>query len=95
MAQIKDAAVLAEVKYPRDQGYKLVWLFDHSSCHGAYTKNAFKMNMKPGGKQPVMRNTIWNGKEYSMVFNIGVPKGLLQVLKEGGVDTRGMRLEDM
>ena len=98
MAQIQVAATIAEVKYPREEGYRLVWIFDHSSCHGAYAEdalNAYKMNMKPGGKQPAMRNTVWRGKEYSMVFNLGVPKGLLQVLKERGVDTRGMKLEDM
>ena len=37
------------------------------------------MNMRPGGKQPAMHNTVWQGKEYSMVFNLGVPKGLLEV----------------
>ena len=98
MVQIKDAAQIAEIKYPRDQGYRLVWIFDHSSCHGAYADdalNAYKMNVKPGGKQPAMWNTIWRGKEYSMVFNLGIPKGLQQVLKERGVDTRGMKLEDI
>ena len=98
MAQIKDAAQIVEMKYPRDQGYRLVWIFDHSSCHGAYADdalNAYKMNVKPGGKQPAMRNTIWRGKEYSMVFNLGIPKGLQQVLTERGIDTRGMKLEDM
>ena len=98
MAQIEVAATIAEVKYPREEGYRLVFIFDHSSCHGAYADdalNANKMNMKPGGKQPAMPNTVWRGKECSMVFNLGVPKGLLQVLKERGVDTRGMKLEDM
>ena len=88
----------AEVKYTLEEGYRLVWIIDHSSCHGAYAEdvlNAYKMNMKPGGKQPAMRNTVWRGKQYSMVFNLGVPKGLLQVLKERGVDTRGMKVEDM
>ena len=98
MAQIEAAATTAELKYPREEGYRLVWIFDHSSCHGAYADdvlNAYKMNMKPGGKQPAMRNTIWQGKDYSMVFNLGVLKGLLQLLKETGVDTWGMKLEDM
>ena len=79
MTQIKDAVMIVECKYPRDQGYHLVLIFDHSSCHGAYVENdlhAYKMNMKPGGKQPAMRNTVWKGKEYSMVFNLGIPKGL-------------------
>ena len=66
MAQIQVAAKTAEVKYPRDKGYRIVWIFDHSSCHGdgAYADdalNAHKMNVKPGGKQPAMRNTIWRG----------------------------------
>ena len=98
MAQIKVAVTIAEVKYPREEGFRIVWIFDHSSCHGAYAEdalNAYKMNVKPGGKQPAMRNTIWRGKGYSMVFNLGVPKGLLQVLKERGIDTRGMKIEDM
>ena len=98
MAQIERAVLIAEVKYPREKGYKLVWIFDHSSCHGAYADNAlnaYKMNAKPGGKQPAMRNTVWKGKEYTIVFSIGVPKGLLQALKERGVDTRGMKVEDM
>lgn len=57
MAQIVVVAKIAEIKYPRDQGYRLMWIFDHSSCHGAYAEdalNALKMNMKPGGKQPAM-----------------------------------------
>ena len=31
----------------------MVWVFDHSSCHGVYTDdalNAYKMNANPGGK---------------------------------------------
>ena len=47
IAQIEDAAKIAEVKYPCDKGYRLVWIFDHSSCHGTYgddALNAYKMN---------------------------------------------------
>jgi hypothetical protein len=76
IVHIEDAATLAEVNYPRDKGYQLVWIFDHSSCHDAL--NAYKMNLKLGGTQPAMRNTLWCGTEYSLVFNLGVPKGLLQ-----------------
>ena len=98
LAQIKEAVQIVDVKYPREKGYRIVWIFDHSSCHGAYAEdalNAHKMNAKPGGKQPRMRNTVWQGKVQTMVFSIGVPKGLIQVLKERGVDTRHMKLEDM
>ena len=47
MAQIEDAVKIAEVKYPREKGYRLAFIFDHSSCHGAYADdalNAYKMN---------------------------------------------------
>ena len=96
--QIKYCADIAECKYPKSEGYKVVWVFDHSSCHGAYSEdalNASQMNVKPGGKQPVMRNTVWQGKDQRMVFNIGIPKGLIQVLKERGRYHPGMKLQEM
>ena len=73
-------------------------MFDHSSCHGAYSDdalNAYKMNAKPGGKQPKMRDTEWNGKKYTMLFAIGLPKGLIQVLTERKRYRPGMKLEEM
>ena len=30
-----------------------------------------------------------------MVFSIGIPNGIVQVLKERGVSTKGMKLDDM
>lgn len=53
--QIEDSVKVAEVKYPREHGYRLVWVFDHSLCHEAFSSdalNAYHMNAKPGGKQP-------------------------------------------
>ena len=35
--QIKNSAIIAEFKYPKDDGYRVVGIFDHSSCHGAYS----------------------------------------------------------
>ena len=35
MKQIKEAEKIAAAKYPRDEGWRLVWIFDHSSCHAA------------------------------------------------------------
>ncbi len=40
MTQIEDSAKIAEVKYPREHGHLLVWVFDHSSCHGAFSSDA-------------------------------------------------------
>ena len=53
------------------------------------------MNSKPGGKQPKMHDTYWNGKLQRLVFSDGTPKGLRQVLLERGINTRRMKLEDM
>ena len=91
--QIKNSVMIADFKYPKNDGYRVVWIFDHSSCHGAYSKdslNAYKMNTKPGGKQPQMRDTVWNGKVQKLVFRIGIPKGLMQVLNERGKYREGM-----
>lgn len=60
MDQIEDSVKIAEVKYPRERGYRLVWVFDHNSCYGAFSSdalNAYHMNAKPGGKQPCLRDT--------------------------------------
>ena len=48
-----------------------------------------------GGKQPQMRDTVWNGKVQKLVLRIGIPKGLIQVLKERGKYREGMKLEEM
>lgn len=81
MEQIKKCVDNVECKYPKSEGYKVIWIFDHSSCHGAYKPDALianKMNAKPGGKQPLMRDTIWNGRVQKMLFNLGIPKGLIK-----------------
>lgn len=51
------------------------------------------MNVKPGGKQRKMHDTMYQGKVYSMNFPDGTPKGLKRVLYERGVDTTGMKGE--
>ena len=96
--QLEYSVEVAECKYPREQGYKVVWIFDHSSCHGAYAPDALlasRMNAKPGEKQALLRDTIWEGKVQRMIFSVGVPKGLIQVLKERGKYRPGMKLEEM
>ena len=45
------------------------------------------MNVKPGGKQRVMRDGLWDGKSQKMMTSSGVPKGLRVVLEERGVNT--------
>ena len=51
--------------------------------------------MRPGGKQPVMCTTMWNGQRQDMVESNGVPKGLKQVLQERGINTKKLVKEQM
>jgi hypothetical protein len=53
------------------------------------------MNVNPGGKQPKMRSTQWNGEEQLMVLTDGRPKGMKLVLEERGIGTLGMNSDDM
>ena len=65
LGQLENAIKIAKVKYPKEHGYRVCFVFDHSSCHGTFADEALdasKMNMYPGGKQPVMHDTVWNGK---------------------------------
>ena len=98
MRQIEFAVTIAEVKYPRAEGWRHVWVFDHSSCHAAMADDALdvsKMNVNPGGKQRKMRDGWWGGRPQPMNYAIGVPKGLHIVLQERGVDTSTMNADAM
>ena len=70
-----------------------VFAFDNSSSHGAFAHdalNARAMNVGSGGKQPKMRNTIFNGQVQQMVFSdncpnqnlCGKPKDMRVILQE-------------
>jgi hypothetical protein len=74
-----------------------VFAFDNSSNHAVFRKDALvasRMNLKPGGKQPIMRDTYFgpDRQPQSMVFPAthpdeklrGQPKGIKQVLIERG-----------
>ena len=67
--QMELAVKLAEVKYPKSDGWRHVWIFDHSRCHGLEL-DVSKMNI---GKQRVMHDGFWDGKPFSMTHN-GVPE---------------------
>lgn len=53
------------------------------------------MNVRPGGKQPVMRDTIWNDCVQKMSLPDGTPKGLKRVMQERGVDCSGLNADKM
>ena len=64
LVQVEAAIKIAKVKYASDQ-YNVLWFFDHSSGHTAFAEdalNASHMNVRSGGKQPVMCDTVYNGK---------------------------------
>ena len=98
IAQMQRAIEITENKYPKEGGRRHVWVFDYSSCHAAMADDALDvnaMNVKPGGKQRIMRDTIWNGKEWHMYTTARdgtkVAKGMKMVLEERGVSTAGKR----
>jgi hypothetical protein len=57
--------------------------------------NAERMNVRDGGKQPFMRDTVWDGEPQSMVTDDGVQKGMRTVLEERGIDTKGMNADKL
>ena len=81
MKFLKDAKLaieIAKILYPSK---KIVMMFDHSSVHRKYAENALNvkvMNKKPGGKQPVLRNTIWNGMVQTFSFPMDYPEESLR-----------------
>ena len=65
MGQVQNAVKIADFKYPRSEGWRVVWIFDHSSIasmpEGALEVS--KMNVNPGGKQRVpYSGKFWNVK---------------------------------
>jgi hypothetical protein len=61
--------------------------------------NAFTMNLNPAGRQPTMRDTIFDGKVQQMVFPddfhveklCGKPKGMKIILEERGLWRTGLK----
>ena len=47
---------------------------------------ASRMNVTSGEQQPTMRDTIFNGRHFSMVDDSRVPKELRQVEKHSNTD---------
>ena len=75
-----------------------LFAFDNSSNHAAFKSDALvasKMNLKPGGKQPKMKDTVFgsNNQRQSMVNENGEPKGMKQVLIERGLWEEGLHAD--
>ncbi len=96
MEQMETAVKVAEAKYP-PRIYKHVWVFHHSCGHTAFAPDALvasRMNQRPGGQQPVMRDTVWAGKPQKLVMVDRTPKGAEMILEERGINTN-LKLDDM
>ena len=64
---MEKAVNVFEWVHPEAQG---LFLFDNAPSHRKVpddSLNADKMNVGPGGKQPIMRDTTWNGALQTMV----------------------------
>ena len=97
MANVKDAADIADFLYPTEL-HTIVWLFDQSSCHRAFSDTALnvrRMNVRPGGAQPCMRDTVWAGRVQKLVDDMGIPRGMRKVLEERVINTGRMNAADM
>ncbi len=69
LAQLKRAVEIADIKYPKADGWRCCWVFDNSSCHNAMADNALnvnRMNVNPGGAQKILRDTVYNGRSQIM-----------------------------
>ena len=98
VAQMKTTIQIAEIKYPKSEGWRHAWVFDHSSCHAAMADDALdvrEMNVKPGGKQRFMHDTIWQERIQTFTFRDGTAKGMKRVLQERGIDTTNMVADQM
>ncbi len=76
----------------------VLFAFDNSSNHTAYRSDALvasRMNLKPEGKQPKMKDTTFgsDNKHQSMVNENNEPKGMKQVLIERGLWRNGLNAD--
>jgi len=95
LEQVSKAMNIFERKYPGMIG---MFIFDNASSHCKKSDdvlNPDKMNVSDGGKQPFMRDTVWNGQIQKMTLEDGTQKGMKCVLEERGIDTHKMKADKM
>ena len=93
--QVDRAIDIFETKYTNAQG---LFIFDHAPSHMKRPEDALdaeRMNARNGGKQPFMKDTVWDGRVQRMITDEGVQKGMKTVLEERGIDTHGLNAEKM
>ena len=95
MVQMENAVNIFDAKYPYARA---LFLLDNAPSHTKVADDQlceYNMNASPGGKQPLMRSTVWNDQTHSMVFPEGQAKGLKVVIEERGIDTSRMKANEM
>ena len=95
LAQVDTAIDIFSRNFPDKIG---IFMFDNVPSHRKFPEdslNAAAMNVKPGGKQLVMRDTVWDGRVQKMTLPDGTPKGLKRVLQERGIDCSGLNADKM
>ena len=88
LQQVENTIDIFEQVHPEAQG---LFLFDNAPSHKKLADDALnvdRMNVHPGGMQPAMRSTIWDGKVQVMVYPDGTPKEMEAVLEESGIDKK-------
>ena len=93
--QVKRAITIFERKFPDITG---IFLFCNAPSHKKFDDNALNasnMNVYPGGKQPALRDGLWEGHVQKMTLSDGTPKGMKMVFQERGVDVKGMNAAKM
>ena len=95
LKQVDSALDVFDDRFPGITG---IFLFDNAPSHRKYPPdglNPANMNVYPGGKQAIMRDTIWDGNAQKMVLPDGTPKGMKMVLQERGIDVKGLNADRM
>jgi hypothetical protein len=81
LEQVGKAVDIFEEKYPGVTG---MFTFDNAPSHCKKADdvlNPDRMNVSDGGKQPFMRDTLWNSQVQRMTTDEGLQKGMRQVLE--------------
>lgn len=95
LVQVGKAIDMFEDKYPIAQG---IFIFDHAPSHMKKPEDALnvdRMNVKDGGKQPFLKDTVWNGRVQRLVTPTCLQKGMRTVLEERGENTHGMNADKL
>ena len=69
-------------------------LIDQSSGYTSFSDDVLNvncMNVRPGGAQAVLHDTVWNGRAQNIVFSDSISKGMKHIHKEREVYTKGMK----